>query len=353
MICAFHRIMTDSNSIRLSIPLILIITALAFSSAGVCAQRVQLVPLFSITGDDSFKKLNMPSDVFVDDKHGEIYVVDAGNRRIVIFEIDGFYKHQFTIPGKDAPNSLAVNSRGEILVAIGGRIALCDFRGELLEYVDFHGFPYSGNVNASRMRIDKQDNYYVLDAARRRVLVFDNDWNFKFGIDKESFPKTARNLTHGEKQEQPMVESLNISEICVDNEGMIYLLDATASRAYVFNHEGEYERSIGEPGAAFNTLSLPFGVAVDSQDRVLVTDSTGHGLLGYDKEGKFLFALGGLGKSEGRFYFPKHVSTDGSGRIYVIEPFLGRVQVLTTKLRPDGDDIAYTPVETHSSEHGK
>jgi hypothetical protein len=106
-----------------------------------------------------------------------------------------------------------------------------------------------------------------------------------------------------------------------------------AARVYVFSDEGEYERSIGQPGASFASLSLPFGVTVDSHGRVLVVDSTGHGLLGYDKEGRFLFALGGMGSSLGRFYFPKRVSTDGNGRIYVVEPFLNRVQVLTTEPR--------------------
>jgi hypothetical protein len=121
---------------------------------------------------------------------------------------------------------------------------------------------------------------------------------------------------------------------------MIYLVDVMASRVYVFSSEGKYERSIGDPGAAFNTLSLPFGVAVDEQDRVLVVDSSGHGLLGYDKEGRFLFALGGLGKIEGRFYFPKYVTADRNGRIYVVEPFLGRIQVLSTEYRSETTGIS-------------
>jgi DNA-binding beta-propeller fold protein YncE len=70
---------------------------------------------------------------------------------------------------------------------------------------------------------------------------------------------------------------------------------------------------------------------VDNQGRILVVDATGHGMLGYDQKGKLLFALGGLGKSEGRFYFPKSVATDKNGRIYVVEPFLGRVQVLNVE----------------------
>ena len=311
------------------------IVFLSFMPGTSSAQSVKLVPLFSITGAGMEKRFSLPCDVFIDDRHGEIYVVDAGNRRVVVFDMDGFYRYQFAVPGSlGEPNSLVVDNRGEILVAIGGKVAVCDFRGSFLEYVDFHGFPYAESVNATRLAIDGENNYYVLDAAQRRVLAFDSDWNFRFAIDGKSLPRAVKKMTHGKEQEQPVVRSLSIGDICVDEEGMVYLVDPMASYVYVFSDEGEYLRSIGEPGSAFNTLSLPFGVAVDSQGRVLVADSTGHALLGYDKEGRFLFALGGLGKIEGRFYFPKYVSADGNGRIYVVEPFLGRIQVLTVKPRP-------------------
>jgi DNA-binding beta-propeller fold protein YncE len=329
VICAFHRIMTDSNPIRLSIPLILITIALAFSSPGVCAQSMMLVPLFSITGADMEKPLNQPSDVFIDEEHNEIYVVDAGNRRVVVFEMDGFGKYQFQIPWESGgPTSLVVNARGEILVTIGGKVAICDFRGNLLEYVDFYGFPGAEEMKPTRLKIDRMSNYYVLDSAQRRVLIFDSDWELKFIIDRDSFPKIVRNLTHGKTKAEPMVKGLSIGDISVDDEGMIYLVDSLASHVFVFDSQGNYVRSIGEPGSAFNTLSLPTGVAVDSQDRVLVVDATGHALLGYSKESKRLFALGGLGKTQGWFYFPRCVSADRDGRIYVVEPFLSRVQVL-------------------------
>jgi len=303
------------------------ITFLAFIPETSIAQRAKLVPLFSITGADMDKKLNQPSDVFIDERHDEFYVVDAGNMRAVVFDMDGFYLYQFSIDSKSGgPSSLVVNDQDEILVVLGGKIACCDFRGSLLEYVEFDGFPDAEKVKVTRLRIDRKNNYYALDASKQRVLAFDSDWNFKFAIDKESLPGVKKKMTHG--KEEPMVKSPRISDICVDDEGMIYLVEPMASYVFVFNDKGEYLRSIGEPGTAFNTLSLPNGVAVDSQGRVLVVDTTGHGMLGYDKEGKFLFALGGFGSSAGEFYFPKYISTDRAGRIYVVEPFLGRIQVL-------------------------
>ena len=320
-----------------------IVTSFASLPAISVAQSFTLEPLFSITSADTLGKLSMPSDVFVDDEHGEIYVVDEGNRRVVVFEMDGFYRYQFTVSGTSGgPTSLVVDSRGEILVAVGGKVAVCDFRGSILEYVDFYGFPGADKMNATRVEVDKNDNYYILDSFGRRVLVFDTNWDLKFTIDSECFPKNIRNVPHGRRQEESKVRSLTIGDICVDDEGMIYLVDVMTAYVYVFSPEGEYQRSIGEPGSAFTTLSFPNGVAVDNQGRILVVDSTGNALLGYDREGKLLFALGGLGKTQGRFYFPKYVSTDANGRIYVVEAFLGRIQVLTVELRPATVDTTGT-----------
>ena len=326
-----HYLEQWGNSV---LTILVAVTFLAFIPKTSIAQRVRLVPLFSVTGADMDQKFNQPSDVFIDEKHNEFYVVDSGNRRVVVFDMDGFYQYQFAIPGKyGVPSSLEVNNRDEILVVIDGKVACCDFRGSLLEHVEFDGFPDAEKVKVTRLRIDRKNNYYVLDAGKQRVLAFDSDWNFKFAIDKDGLPGVKKKMTptplafHG--KEEPMVKSWGISDICVDDDGLIYLVEPMASYVFVFNGKGKYLRSIGEPGAAFNTLSLPNGVTVDSRGRVLVVDTTGHGMLGYDKKGKFLFALGGFGNSTGRFYFPKYISADRAGRIYVVEPFLGRIQVLT------------------------
>ncbi len=310
----------------------LIATAfLAFITGTSTAQKAQLVPLFSITGADIVPKLNRPSDVFIDEKHSEIYVVDQGNKRVVVFDINGRYQYQFATPAKlGRPSGLVINNRDEILLAIGGKVACYDFRGRLLEYVKFHGLPSSEKVYATRLKIDRNNSYYILDTKKRRVLVFDTDGNFKFAITNESLPKVKR-MVKGKEQEEPMVKSLSISDICLDDEGMIYLVDYLAARVFVFSSNGEYLRSIGKPGSVFDTLSFPNGVAVDIQGRLLVVDTMGHGILGYDKKGKLLFALGGFGKSEGWFYYPRYISTDRNGRIYVVEPFLGRIQVLSIK----------------------
>jgi len=319
----------EKSTILLALILLIVTVFLAFTTETSIAQKAQLMPLFSITGSDMAPKLNHPSDVFIDEKHNEIYIVDSGNNRVIIFDMNGLYRYKFTTHSNlTRSNSLIVNDQNEILITTCGKIACYDFRGRLLEYVKL-GLSASEKVHATRLRIDNNNNFYVLDGARR-VLVFDNDWNFKFAIDNKSLPNIKSEVDR-KKQETPVLKSLNIGDICVDDEGMIYLIDFMASRLFVFNDKGKYVRSIGKPGAASESLSLPNGVAIDSQGRVLVVDTTGHSILGYSKNGKLLFVLGGLGKSEGWFCFPMYISTDSSGKIYVVEPALGRVQVLTVK----------------------
>ncbi len=315
---------------------LLVVVAL-LSPHVVTAQEYQLVPVLSLTDAGVDSKLRSPSDVFVDEKNHEIYVVDSGNKRVVVYNMEGFFQYQFALPaGVGEATGLVVNDRDEVLIAVGGKVAVCDFRGSLLEYVNFYGFPGAEGMNVTRLKIDKNNDYYALDAGKRRVVAFDSDWNYRLEIGGEDLP-TIKKEVRGKEQERPMVKSLSIGDICVDDEGLIYLVDSMASYVFVFNDEGKFLRSIGEPGSAFNTLSLPNGVAVDSQGHVLVVDTTSHGLLGYDKEGRLLFALGGLGQGKGRLYFPKFISTDRDGGIYIVEPFIGRVQVLN--LRRFGSSI--------------
>ena len=318
--------------------LVAIATIMALTPVISIAQKVKLVPQFSITGADLDKRLSFPNNVFIDDEHGEIYVVDAGKRRVVVFEMDGYYRYQFAVPaGIGEAVDLAVDSRGEILLVGGFKLATCDFRGNLVEYMEFEGFHGAESVRPVRVEINSEGNCYVVDGFQR-VLAFDSDWNFRLAIDKEDFPKLTKKTLHGEERLVPLVESLTINDFCVDDEGVMYLLDAMASKVYAFDAEGKYLHSMGDPGGSFTTLSFPNGVAVDSK-RVLVVDTTSHSLLGYSKEdGRLLFALGGLGGSEGRFYFPRRVSTDKSGRIYTVEPPLKRVQVLTVEY-----DVVTTP----------
>ena len=321
------------KSVRLIIlALVTVVTILALTPVISTAQTVQLVPHFSITGADLDRRLSFPNNVFIDDEHGEIYVVDAGNRRVVVFEMDGYYSYQFAVPaGIGEPVDLAVDSRGEILVVGNGRLAVCDFRGNLVEYMEFEGFHGAESVRPVWVEVNSAGNCYVADGFQR-VLAFDSDWNFKLAIGKGDFPKLTKKTLHGEERLVPLVESITINDFCVDDEGTMYLLDAMASKVYAFDAEGKYLRSIGDPGGSFTTLSFPNGVAVDSEGRVLVVDTTSHSLLGYSKEeGSLLFALGGLGGSEGRFYFPRRVSADRSGKIYTVEPVLRRVQVLTVE----------------------
>ena len=60
--------------------------------------KPQLVPLFSITGEYAGRRLGSPGDVFIDEENGEIYVVDSGNARVLIFDMEGYYKYQFAAP---------------------------------------------------------------------------------------------------------------------------------------------------------------------------------------------------------------------------------------------------------------
>ncbi len=119
------------TSVKLTVlAFVIIVTILALAPVTPAAQKTVLVPLFSITCGNAGKVLSSPGDVFIDEKNDEIYVLDAGNRRVLVFDMEGYCRYHFATPaGNSAPTSLVVNKMGEILVVIDGRIAVCDFRG--------------------------------------------------------------------------------------------------------------------------------------------------------------------------------------------------------------------------------
>jgi len=123
-------------------------------------------------------ELNFPAYVSVGPK-GYLYVNDALNGRIQIFDLDGKFVNTFgrfgDVSGTFAtPKGIAVDSDGNIYVADAGfdNIQIFNRQGRLLL-----GFGRSGQApgefwTPSGMYIDGKDRLYVADAYNRRVQIF-------------------------------------------------------------------------------------------------------------------------------------------------------------------------------------
>jgi sugar lactone lactonase YvrE len=271
--------------------------------------------------------LNNPSAVCFDAAHEELYVLDDGNRRIVIYDRDGGYVGQIRWKADRLfPTGLTVDDQGTLYLVNGQpAILACDYRGRVLDEwpVKYPEGETRERPSLNRVLAGPQGQLYLLDTVNKRIVVVDSQTG------------ELRREFGGSGSEFGRFQSLN--DLALGPDGRIYGCDMTTSYVTAFDPDGRALRRIGEPGGNPGSLALPTGVTVDRDNHIFVVDCTRHALLAYDRNGRrypiqgrgdrLLEEYGGLGKSAGWFYFPKFVGTDSLGRIYVVEPFLNRVQV--------------------------
>ncbi|MEX1018010.1 MAG: flippase activity-associated protein Agl23 [Litorilinea sp.] len=132
--------------------------------------------------------------------------------------------------------------------------------------------------------------------------------------------------------------------VAVDADGNIFVADTWNGRIQVFDAQGQFVRKWGyfaSAGAELaDTLALfgPRGVAIDPQGNVLVADTGNKRIVQYQPTGEFVNQIGGGGVVAGRFEEPTDLEIDlQTGFVFVADSWNRRVQVLSADLEPLAD----------------
>ncbi len=80
-------------------------------------------------------------------------------------------------------------------------------------------------------------------------------------------------------------------DIVNDGNGNIYVLDSTASTVYIYDIDGNLQRSFGSSGAGQGQFVYPKGIAVDNTGDIYVADTGNAQVLKYDSDGNFVFCI--------------------------------------------------------------
>ncbi|MGE4659332.1 MAG: PilC/PilY family type IV pilus protein, partial [Arenicellales bacterium] len=265
-----------------------------------------------------------------------VYVADARNHRIQVFDSSGNFLRKWGSYGKSVyvvgddgqfkePAAISIGDDGTVYVADlqNHRIQVFDSSGKFLRKWGSWGtsdgkYDYEKGTgdgqfwHPSGTAIGTDGNVYVLDKSNNRVQVFDSSGKFlrKFG----SYGRGNGQFAQPE-------------DVTIDASGNVYISDRGNKRIQVFDSSGNFLRKWGSYGKGNGQLWAPEGMAIDASGNLYVVEQGNHRVQVFDSSGNFLRKFGSRGKSEGQFYSPHDIAIDGSGNIYVADHSNNRVQV--------------------------
>ena len=193
-------------------------------------------------------------------------------------------------------SAVATNSKGEIyLFHRGPRPLLCvDAAGKLLRaWGDDHiGTPHG-------LRVDRNDNVWVTDMGRHRVLKFDSTGKLLLALG------TGKAGTGNDEFDRP-------TDIAFAPNGDVVVSDGYGnSRVMKFSAAGRFLKSWGTKGTQPGEFDLPHAIILDSKGRLLVGDRENERIQLFDVEGKFLDQWPG--------FAPYGIAINGDGQVFVAD----------------------------------
>ena len=282
-------------------------------------------------------KISYPNEVLVDAVKKEIYVLDTGKSRILIYASDFYPLLSINkTHGINSPTGLAIDSEGYLFIAQSKgkmnkkeRISVLNPSLGWKKDIYFKGFEGADNFAPSNIAISERGYLYVTGSSYRGVVVLDKDGTFSHLL-------TPVDRLLGKYSE----EKATICDVEIDKKGNIYLLSEDMGRIYVYDSQDHYLFKFGKKGGSTGKLSRPRGIAVDSAgERIYVIDYMRHTANAYSGDGQFLFEFGGKGWGKGWFQYPTDIAVDSLGNVLVVDTFNHRVQVLKIQEAPSIEKV--------------
>lgn len=263
------------------------------------------------------------------------------------------------------PSGLAINKRGDIIVAEEGSQCISFFNssgGKLKESVGLQGLNSRGlhEIKPRGVAIMDDGKILVVDGGNHCILVFTPDGTFFKPVGEEGtkalefkdpmgiaiHPITMKIFVadHNNHRIQILCPDLTFDtqfgcqgngdgqfqkpwDIAFDTGGKVYVVDSGNHRVQVFNAEMEYIREFGRHGASEGQLSWPSYIHIDGQHVYLAEDNN-HRVSIFTTEGEFVKCFGKRGLSElGHFHVPHGIAVDKNGNVYVSDHHNHRIQV--------------------------
>ena len=253
-------------------------------------------------------------------QRGEVIVAEWDGDCVSVFSPSGEKLRTFGSSGSGQgqfqyPRGVAVDGEWNILVADGHNHRIQKFtpEGQFLAAVGARGKgPLQFNCPDCIVLNTANKKVYVTDSHNHCVQVLNFDLTFSSSFGKHGSGKGQFKYPCG---------------IACDSTGKVYVADYNNDRIQVFTAEDKFLKMFGRHGDGKGELGMPEGVAIDSNDMVYVSEYGNHRVSVFTSEGVFVTSFGSHGKGPGQFQYPHGVAIDNSGVVYVCDGYNNCVQI--------------------------
>ncbi len=260
------------------------------------------------------------------DPSGNLYVIDAGNRRIQKLDGNGNLLLMWGSGGsgdgqfnfiKEWIAGVAVDSAGNVYVTDAGnyRVQKFDSAGKFLAKWGTEGSADGQFEEPGGIAVDAAGNVYVVDSRNYSIQKFDSNGNFllKWG----SQGKGAGQFDFS--------RDLTSSMLAVDRQGLILEGDVMNGRIQKFDSSGKFISQISMQPFQ-NKFLGPSSLAVDQDGNIYFIENSYDYVVKMDGNGKYLAVWGGTGSGDGLFMHPYGVAVDPQGYVYASDSGTNYIQ---------------------------
>lgn len=239
------------------------------------------------------------------------WVADTGNSRILrltLREDKLQVDTVFPLTSNSAPLVVQVNSKGNIYVLDGRerRIIKLSSTGEHKGFMALADLPGAKESVLRSLKIDAKDNIYLLDIFSGRVVILNPSEQY---VKQIPFPKGYGFF----------------SDLAIDDQGTIYLLDSV--KAVVYSAVSGSDIFSPLTRGMKDLMNFPVSIALDNRGILYLSDQYGSGLALVGRDGSFLGRKLGAGRAESLLYYPAQLCINHAGYLLIADRSNSRAQL--------------------------
>ena len=290
----------------------LMLAILSFPIKTFSAETVKFRYLQSVYFDERGGGIKQPEGVACSDK-SILVVGDTGNDRLLQYTFqDKSLKagSEIKIPQLSNPIRVQINSKGEIFALDGKRrrVVRLTPEGAFKGYVEPEGIPHPSAFVPRSIKIDTNNNIYLLDIFTGRVLVLNSEGKYQKQI---PFPKDYGFF----------------SDLSVGSKGTLFLVDSV--KAMVFSAAKDSNSFSPLTKNLREYLNFPTSITTDNRGTIYVVDQNGSGIVILGQDGSFHGRQLNMGWNEGLLYFPSQMCVNEKGEVFIADRGNSRIQIFT------------------------